>query len=89
MPAAYPREHIRVREETKKPDHKSCMMCSKDAGHATKEQCGKLANLRAADGAEPKTLQLNGFAQAVGQLIAVRTRFLDSGNIFHHPQPEI
>jgi len=35
------REHIRVREEAKKSDRKSCMMCGKDAGHAA-EECRKL-----------------------------------------------
>eukprot|EP00873_Tetraselmis_striata_P019273 jgi/Tetstr1/439537/TSEL_027966.t1 len=69
MAATIPREHIRVREEPKKPDRKSCMMCGKDAGHTT-EECGKLrkfvANLQATDGHEPKHPQLNGYAQVVG-----------------------
>eukprot|EP00873_Tetraselmis_striata_P029135 jgi/Tetstr1/449399/TSEL_036494.t1 len=67
--ATNPREHIRVREEPKKPDRKSCMMCGKDAGHTT-EECGKLrkfvANLKATDGHEPKHPPLNGYAQVVG-----------------------
>eukprot|EP00873_Tetraselmis_striata_P009465 jgi/Tetstr1/429729/TSEL_019622.t1 len=69
MAATNPREHIRVREEPKKPDRKSCMMCGKDAGHTT-EECGKLrkfvANLQATDGHEPKHPPLNGYAQVVG-----------------------
>eukprot|EP00873_Tetraselmis_striata_P040710 jgi/Tetstr1/460974/TSEL_006126.t1 len=69
MAATNPREHIKVREERKKPDRKSCMMCGKDAGH-TIEECGKLrkfvANMQATDGHEPKHSQLNGYAQVVG-----------------------
>eukprot|EP00873_Tetraselmis_striata_P038319 jgi/Tetstr1/458583/TSEL_044986.t1 len=69
MAATNPREHMRVREEPKKPDRKSCMMCGRDAGH-TIEECGKLrkfvANLQATDGHEPKYPQLNGYAQVVG-----------------------
>eukprot|EP00873_Tetraselmis_striata_P009368 jgi/Tetstr1/429632/TSEL_019530.t1 len=69
MAAINPREHIRVREEPKKPDRKSCMMCGKDAGHTT-EECGKLrkfvANLQSTDGHELKHSQLNGYAQVVG-----------------------
>eukprot|EP00873_Tetraselmis_striata_P016706 jgi/Tetstr1/436970/TSEL_025742.t1 len=69
MAATNPGEHIRVREEPKKPDRKSCMMCGKDAGHTT-EECGKLrkfvANLQATDGHKPKNPQLNGYAQVVG-----------------------
>eukprot|EP00873_Tetraselmis_striata_P010126 jgi/Tetstr1/430390/TSEL_020200.t1 len=67
MAATNPREHIRVREEPKKPDRKSCMMCGKDAGHTT-EECGKLrkfvANLQATDGHEPKHPPLNGYLKS-------------------------
>eukprot|EP00873_Tetraselmis_striata_P019873 jgi/Tetstr1/440137/TSEL_028494.t1 len=59
----------RVREGTKKPDRKSCMMCGKDAGQTT--ECGKLrkfvARIHATDDEEPnKTPQRNGYAHDIG-----------------------
>eukprot|EP00873_Tetraselmis_striata_P029988 jgi/Tetstr1/450252/TSEL_037290.t1 len=69
MAATNLREHIRVREEPKKPDCKLSMVCGKDADHTT-EECGKLrkfvANMQATDGNEAKTPQWNGYAQVGG-----------------------
>eukprot|EP00873_Tetraselmis_striata_P033490 jgi/Tetstr1/453754/TSEL_040706.t1 len=51
-------EQIRVREEPKKPDRKSYMMCGKDPGHTTEERMKVrkfVANLQVTNGNGPKT----------------------------------